>query len=56
MSEVDGPTRTAIDKIIERILREGDLGKPPIQIINILYFPRQQNLWVDSGSGKAPSV
>jgi len=29
MSEVDDSTRGAIDKIVERILREGDLRKPP---------------------------
>jgi hypothetical protein len=36
MSGVDGSTRKGIDKIVERILRDGDLRKPPIQIVDII--------------------
>ena len=38
MSEVDDSSRREIDKIVERILREGDLRKPPIQIVDILEY------------------
>jgi len=36
MSGVDDSTRKAVDKIVERILRDGDLRKPPVQIIDII--------------------
>ncbi len=38
MSTVDESTRREIDKIIERILRDSDLRKPPVQIAGILEF------------------
>ncbi len=38
MSEVDDSTRKAIDRIVERILRDSDLRKPPVQITDILEF------------------
>jgi hypothetical protein len=36
MSDVDVSTRREIDKIVERILRDGGLRKPPIQITDVL--------------------
>ncbi len=36
MSDVDNSTRREIDKIVEQILRDADLCKPPIQITDIL--------------------
>jgi hypothetical protein len=36
MSDVDVSTRREIDKIVERILRDADLRKPPIQITDVL--------------------
>jgi hypothetical protein len=38
MSVVDDSTRREIDKVVERILRDGDLREPPIQITDILEF------------------
>ena len=36
MSDVDVSTRREIDKIVERILRDGGLREPPIQITDVL--------------------
>lgn len=38
MSGVDEPTRRAIEKIVERILRDSGLRNPPIQIADVIEF------------------
>jgi hypothetical protein len=38
MSNVNESTRREIDKIVERILRDADLRKPPIQITDVLEY------------------
>lgn len=38
MSGVDGSTRKEIDRIVERILRDGDLREPPVQIIDMAFM------------------
>lgn len=38
MSEVDEPTREEIEKIVEHILRDSGLRKPPIQIVDVIEF------------------
>ena len=46
----------------DRIARALDLADEDLwnlslsQLINLLFLPRQQNLWADSGSGSRPSV
>jgi hypothetical protein len=36
MSELNDSTRKEIDKVVEKILRDGDLRTPPVQIVDIL--------------------